>query len=859
MWSSNGYDKTVVEGKFFKTGESKYYIKGATYGTFAPNENGYQFPAIETVKRDFQMMAEAGINTVRTYTVPSQEILNVAFQYNLKIMVGLPWEHHITFLDSNKQKKQIIQRIKQYVEDCKKHPAIFCYTIGNEIPAPIVRWYGDKKVSGFLKNLFNAVKSVDPEVLVTYVNYPTTEYLHLPFLDFDCFNVYLEDKEKLSRYLMRLHNLGNEKPLVLAEIGLDSLRNSEEKQAEVLNWQLRTIFQKGCAGAFVFSWTDAWWRGGEEIMDWDFGLVDRQRQPKPALKTVQNAFNDIPFKYEKDLPRISVVVCSYNGGKTIRDTMEGLKYLDYPDYEIIVINDGSTDNLTDIVSEYDVKLISTENRGLGNARNRGMHEATGGIISYIDDDAYPDPQWLKYIASAFLDSSHAGIGGPNLKPAGDGPIADCVANSPGGPTHVLVNDEIAEHIPGCNMSFRRNVLLDIGGFDPVFRTAGDDVDICWKLQNQGYTIGFHPSAFVWHHCRNSYKMYWKQQKGYGKAEALLEKKWPHKYNIYGHLSWSGRIYGNGLTVPVQFKKKKIFYGQQGTALFQSVYQPANGFFGAVPLMPEWYIWVLFLAVISLLGIEWKPLLWALPLLVASILIVVAQAGISASHAKFNNRPKSFFKKFKYFGLTTYLHIVQPLARLIGRVKHGLTPWRGGLSQIRNFHLIFKSRVVNHWSEKWYSASEWLNYVEKGLEKQHVKAKKGNVYDRWDIQIELGPFASVRALLTIEDHNQGRQYLKLRNRISVSSFGVLLLFTLVFLCYMVIINYALISSVVIGLCFLILGLKILSDICAVLNAIQKSVNSLPDGSETNEMIIPVRNLLWDEQLEAVRFKYDTIHD
>ena len=72
----------------------------------------------------------------------------------------------------------------------------------------------------------------------------------------------------------------------MAEIGLDSMRNGVEKQAETLDWQLRTIFAKGCAGAFVFAWTDEWWRGGFDIEDWDFGLVDRQRKPKPALYAV---------------------------------------------------------------------------------------------------------------------------------------------------------------------------------------------------------------------------------------------------------------------------------------------------------------------------------------------------------------------------------------------------------------------------------------------------------------------------------------------------------------------------------------------------------------------------------------------
>ena len=143
-------------------------------------------------------------------------------------------------------------------------------------------------------------------------------------------------------------------------------------------------------------------------------------------------------------------------------------------------------------------------------------------------------------------TNHAGIGGPNIAPPGDGVIADCVANAPGGPVHVLLSDEVAEHIPGCNMAFRREQLMAIGGFDPRFRVAGDDVDLCWRLQERGWTLGFAPTAVVWHHRRNSITAYLKQQYSYAKAEALLAEKWPGKYNGVGHVMWQGRLYGKGV-------------------------------------------------------------------------------------------------------------------------------------------------------------------------------------------------------------------------------------------------------------------------------------------------------------------------
>lgn len=77
-------------------------------------------------------MAQQGINCVRTYTVLPDYLLEIASKYDLKIMAGLPWEQHITFLDTSERKNDIIKRVKEGVSSCNQHPAILCYTIGNE-------------------------------------------------------------------------------------------------------------------------------------------------------------------------------------------------------------------------------------------------------------------------------------------------------------------------------------------------------------------------------------------------------------------------------------------------------------------------------------------------------------------------------------------------------------------------------------------------------------------------------------------------------------------------------------------------------------------------------------------------------
>src|SRR5262249_20442427 len=161
------------------------------------------------------------------------------------------------------------------------------------------------------------------------------------------------------------------------ELGLDSRRHGDEVQAQVLERQLRTAYASGCAGAFVFAWTDEWHRGGTEVDDWEFGLVDQQRKPKPALAAVERAFADAPLPRGTASPRISVVVCSRNGSATIGTCLGALDRLDYPDFEVIVVDDGSTDRTAEIAASFDVRLIRTPNRGLSAARNTGLEAATG--------------------------------------------------------------------------------------------------------------------------------------------------------------------------------------------------------------------------------------------------------------------------------------------------------------------------------------------------------------------------------------------------------------------------------------------------------------------------------------------------
>lgn len=807
-----------ARGKFVFVADEKLYIRGVTYGTFRPGADGREYPPPEVVEADFAQMSAVGLNAVRTYTVPPKWLLDAALRNGLRVMVGLCAERYVGFLTDRKGAPDVPHEVAAPVRACAGHPALLCYAIANEIPAAIVRWHGRRRIERYLERACRAVKAEDPGGLVTYVNYPTTEYLQLPFLDLVTFNVYLETRDRLEAYLARLHNLAGDRPLLMGELGLDSLRNGEHVQARTLEWQLRTSFAAGCAGAFVYAWTDEWYRGGQEVDDWKFGITGRDRRPKPALPAVRRAFAEVPFAPQRPRPPISVVVCSFNGARTIRDTLEALRKLDYPQFEVIVVDDGSTDATAAIAEEFGFQVVRTENRGLSAARNTGLAAATGELVAYLDDDAFPDPHWLTYLAETFQASDYVGVGGPNVPPPGDGPIADCVANAPGGPAHVLISDREAEHVPGCNMAFRRSCLLAIGGFDECFRAAGDDVDICWRIRERGWTLGFSPAALVWHHRRNSVRAYWRQQVGYGKAEALLERKWPRRYNEFGHAAWAGRVYGNCVGRRLRLRGR-IYHGTWGAAPFQSLYEAAPRALSVLPRMPEWYLVLLCLAALASLGALWSPLLWAgVPLALGSASTLV-QAFASAWQASFASVPPlDRFRRLELRLLTASLHLIQPAARLRGRLKHGLKPWR--LWTGRRIELP-RRRTRSIWTDRSELPETRLAALEQALRAAGAYVRRGGEFDRWDLEIRGGVLSGARLLMAVEEHGGGRQYVRLRCWPRVTHGGAITVALLAGLAAIAARDASLAASVVLGGMSLLLGVRMLVECSGAMAAIRRA--------------------------------------
>lgn len=785
--------RTRVDGKFFSRGGRRLRVRGVTYGPFAPNVDDEPFPARGVVAADFEQMTASGVNALRTYHLPPEWLLDLAAEYGLNLFIDVPWSKHLCFLEGGGARAEARRAVAAAATRCRTFGSVLAYSIGNEIPPDVIRWHGSRRVARWLAELRDVAKQADPDGLVTYASFPPTEYIDLSFLDFATFNVYLHDIAAFRRYLFRLQNLVGDKPLVLGEIGMDTLRHGDEAQAEFLTGHIREATLLGLAGTFVFSWTDDWHTGGYSISDWAFGITAADRTPKPACRALKTLFAQPPSAMLAAAPRVSVVVCSYNGGATLEQCLHSLARLDYPDYEVIVVDDGSTDDTPEILAAFpEVRAIHQPNQGLSVARNVGLQAATGPIVAYTDSDCFADADWLTHLVDQLLRGDAAAVGGPNLSPD-DGRVAACVAASPGQPTHVLESDQVAEHIPGCNMAYRREPLLAINGFDPQYRKAGDDVDVCWRLQDAGYWITYAPGAFVWHHRRQTPRKYLKQQSGYGEAEALLQFKHPARFNGRGEGKWRGVLYGASLQ-GLRLGRPIIYRGTFGTALFQCLYQPGPAHWAMLPSTLEWHAVA---AVFGLWSLLWPPLVLISAAMLALSLTVAA---LQATQARLPRRDAGLRSRME-IAVLCYL---QPLIRswsryhtrlfsrrapefdplvdgygavlpaadgFVGNAIRGVPPSGTPRSAFpidtarRPTNLSLSGRAkIAYWSESGTDRIELLKRVVAYMDEHRWGKVLDSGWFRWDVEIYCGTGLILKLITAQEEHGSGRRLVRVRYRL-----------------------------------------------------------------------------------------------
>jgi hypothetical protein len=322
----------------------------------------------------------------------------------------------------------------------------------------------------------------------------------------------------------------------------------------------------------------------------------------------------------------------------------------------------------------------------------------------------------------------------------------------------MLNDRQAEHIPGCNMAFWRQALEEIGGFDSIFTRAGDDVDVCWRLEQAGFKIGFSPAALVWHYRRSTIPAYLGQQLGYGEAEALLVRKHPEYFNSFGGSLWRGRIY-TASKFGVLMQAPIIYRGLFGSGGFQTLYTAAPNSTLMLATTIEYHVlvvlplWVMAATLPPLL-----PVAVVAMLIPAGICVVAgAQATITPDKQRWWSRP-----------LVAVLFFLQPIVRGWARYRGRLTPKKApspqhSLDSLALVHNKVPLDEVAYWSERRVDRVEYVTDLLRRLEALGWPNKSDIGWSEFDIELFGNHWNSVQLITATEDHRDNRFLVRVRLR------------------------------------------------------------------------------------------------
>jgi len=233
-------------------------------------------------------------------------------------------------------------------------------------------------------------------------------------------------------------------------------------------------------------------------------------------------------------PVISIIVAVFNGDRTINKCVQSLLSVDYPKYEIIIVDDGSTDRTKQILFGYKdkIRIIQLEHQGPSKCRNKAVLEAKGDFVAFTDSDCVVDKDWIRQLMRGFSSDDIVSVGGSQFSPEDDSyfgkRVQDCFALSGfiGGyfKKRGLANIVEVDHNPSCNVIYRKDIFLKEGGFDETL-WPGEDVDLDYRLKRKGYKLFYNPLAKVYHYRPNSFRKLSSMMFRYGFVQGIIIKRY----------------------------------------------------------------------------------------------------------------------------------------------------------------------------------------------------------------------------------------------------------------------------------------------------------------------------------------------
>ncbi|MEW6618095.1 MAG: glycosyltransferase [bacterium] len=229
---------------------------------------------------------------------------------------------------------------------------------------------------------------------------------------------------------------------------------------------------------------------------------------------------------------ISIIIPVKNGEKTIKKCLDSLKNLNYTNYEIIVIDDNSSDKTQEILSSYEgIQTMKTSGVGPASSRNLGIKQAKGDYLAFTDADCIVHPEWLKELLKGFDEDSVVGVGGDQQSPDDEsefGKIVQGFLKTVGFVTDYIKAQKTmieTKHNPSCNVMYKKEIFDKLGGFLEGL-WPGEDVEFDYRIKKlKKYKLKYNPQAIVYHYRPDNLREFCQMMKNYGWAQGFLVKKY----------------------------------------------------------------------------------------------------------------------------------------------------------------------------------------------------------------------------------------------------------------------------------------------------------------------------------------------
>ncbi|MGH7914511.1 MAG: glycosyltransferase family 2 protein [Candidatus Binataceae bacterium] len=721
----------LAQGKFFSRAGQKFFLKAMRLADVPP---GLDLSQRLVLRRRLQGLHEGHTTALVLSKEQAGSILDLAMYTGLHALIELAVKPDD--LIEPARAREIAARIIHAVNIWRNHPSLIGYLIDCPIAPEQLRMLGVARLQRALDRVIREIHLRDGRALVALKHRPSTVALASGAEDFLYAEVGGFTPAELAPFVTALHNLAMARPVVIEFPRAVAGQERDELVA--------MAFGVGAAGVVAPPVSRP------VVADW-LGMRPMRADEATPFVSLNGTCPPRPPR----TPMVSVVICAYNAERTMLPCLESLRRLTYQNYEVVIVDDGSRDRTAEIAMEFpEFRLIRQPNKGLSVARNVGLYAARGEIIAYTDSDCVVDPDWLTLMMRAIVEGGLDGCGGPNYAPHEEGWVEGCVAAAPGAPCHVLIADDRAEHLAGCNMVFAKAALVAIGGFDAQFTSAGDDVDICWRILDAGLVLGYCPPAFVWHFRRNTVKAYYSQQRGYGRAEAALYLKYPGRFNALGQIKWRGTIPGLAATVPGALRRRIGWTRADGAA--QTVRDEVPGILSFLPQTLEWNLVFMAAAAFTwFAGFTVLPALAMLSLGLAWALHYAWQAPLEKCHASPGSR---LFVAF----LAWSGPMVRTWSRWKARMRMASLGAEFQARQRPALRWLGRSLHLSYWNEAWTTRESLLERLARRFSRAGFAVTPDPGWNDFDLEVRPDPWTRLRFKTADEEHEGAR----LKNHVAV---------------------------------------------------------------------------------------------